>query len=1714
MAPRNDSFFNKLTRIFRSGPAIQRRVKGIDYKNYFDNELIRGNYGYRAPFPFGREASPFSVGGTYGILDRLSRYCLAGDTLIATNSKEGYISIKELSEKFSGKTTEKFYTYSYDKESDSIVLRQILDAFCTKEDELVEIYFDNGATLRCTKDHRVMLRDGSYKEAQFLNENDTVMPFYRKTLLYRKSYRKYKNNKVVKVVFTGKKEKVYDLTIENTHNFAVLDPKTLQPCGIVHNSEFSEMEFMPECAAALNVLADECVAGDEKGKAFHLYSKNSEVKKSLEELFFDVLNIDFNLRPWIRNMAKYGDFFMYLEVIPDIGVVNVQPIPVNEIEREEGFDPEDPYAVRFKWLTRGNRYIENWQLSHFRILGNDLYLPYGSSILDPARRIFRQLCVRKSSKVHTINGPKKIEDLKAGDIVYCFDYEQQKTLTTKVKHCITMGKQSLVSVITNHRKIDVTPNHGLLVKNSKGEFLYKKAEELICSSGLGGQTYRNADKLVLPMINNENKSYSIDITPENYFVKLVEKYTYNSKNIIDNIRKLGLRTSIKNTHAFMKGKKKISYHDYCKLKTCLVNLDKVNVKYYQKKSCYESTLRDFSFEVSSDFMRLFGFMFGDGWSKKTITGFALGIYEDQNKYYIDLFEKLFNRKLHVSGKKNSNSKQANVSSKEIFEIFQKFGFKTGFLNKRIPSWVFSIPQKYKIEFLKGLFDADGYPKGQVLGLSNKRLLEDVQLLCMESGVPVSKKIYLDKPEGKYFDKSFNKLIDRKASYKLWLNLNAVSKENVIYEAVNYVIPLEKKDETYDLEVEHSSHNFMVNGIISHNTMMEDAMLVYRVARSADKRVFYIDVGNIAPNDVPSYMEAVKQTLKSNNIMDRTNGRMDQRYNPESILEDFYIPVRGSQTGTRIDTLAGGQNATATEDVEYLQKKLFAALQVPKPYLNFMESLSAKASLCVTGDTVVKLLNSTNIPIKDLSELEEYQSQIKEGKLWTYSSKLDGEIVPGKITYAGKTKDVTKLIRVAIDNGSVIECTHNHPFLLRDGTYAQASELKSGDSLMPLYTKRSSKSDGDLIDDYEMVWCNAENKWKYTHKVVNDHTAEINGGHLISKMRVVHHKDFNKHNNSPDNLQEMTWYGHRKLHSSPEHLEQTIFRPDVVKKREKVRIEKWLKSDRHRAMASVKATEELTTPGRPLYNWIHSKEHSEQTSRNMKKVWKRPDYREIKIQQNKDRWNDFEYKQAHSGKNHWSYSITKQFDLTWLIDFCIANPEIGYNHFKYPNKFGVSEILPVGVCIIKRIFRENNIKGWREFTKLYLNRKNHKVVSVEEIELVNSIPVYDLTVEDHHNFAIENGIFIHNSQIDIRFSRTIAILQRIVIAELNKLAMIHLYSKGFDGEDLIDFELKLSNPSTVAHQQKLEVLSTKFDIAGKAKDTALVDEDWIQRQVLDLSEDEIIKLEAGRRRDKIRSVELEAIAVKENLPQKNTTTDPFDASNYQIPGGTVKRNPQQQQDQNNLLPTVTNSSTPGTSIELANGGIDHDTEISNASNSSEKYPIKATPFLTAAKIDKKRRVGYSGRSALALPDFKAMMDAKRNRALTDVYDKETLNLKSPLTVSENIDNTDISEIKFYSMPYIPNEMQSIFKRLQNFIEQHENKTLSNKLLTEDNDSDDDDGNEIIDIDIKSDSKHQKKNSKKSRLISLLEEENTESGGLKEIKNDNVDDDEEIDLSGLD
>tara|TARA_R100000808_G_C2151737_1_gene160884 strand:+ start:1057 stop:3030 length:1974 start_codon:yes stop_codon:yes gene_type:complete len=155
-------------------------------------------------------------------------------------------------------------------------------------------------------------------------------------------------------------------------------------------NDFQQMEFTPELASALDIYADEMTTSSGLQPLLTIDCPNQEIKSILEALYSNILNVEFNLFGWCRTMCKFGDFFLYLDIDEDLGVKHVIGLPAGEIERLEGQDSTNPNYVQYQWNSGGLTF-ENWQVAHFRILGNDKFAPYGTSVLDPARRIWRQL---------------------------------------------------------------------------------------------------------------------------------------------------------------------------------------------------------------------------------------------------------------------------------------------------------------------------------------------------------------------------------------------------------------------------------------------------------------------------------------------------------------------------------------------------------------------------------------------------------------------------------------------------------------------------------------------------------------------------------------------------------------------------------------------------------------------------------------------------------------------------------------------------------------------------------------------------------------------------------------------------------------------------------------------------------------------------------------------------------------------------------------------------------------------------------------------------------------------------------------------------------------------------------------------------------------------------------------------------------------------------
>ncbi len=191
-------------------------------------------------------------------------------------------------------------------------------------------------------------------------------------------------------------------------------------------ADYEAMDTDPIIASALDIIADECTLKNAQGDVIQIRSSDENIQKILYSLFYDILNIEFNLWFWIRNMCKYGDFFLKLEVAEKYGVYNVIPFSAYNIVRLEGTNPSNPSEVIFKYdptaalgATAGysTSYqntdlgitFYNYEMAHLRLIGDVNYLPYGRSYLEPARKTFKQMILMEDAMlIHRIvRAPEK-----------------------------------------------------------------------------------------------------------------------------------------------------------------------------------------------------------------------------------------------------------------------------------------------------------------------------------------------------------------------------------------------------------------------------------------------------------------------------------------------------------------------------------------------------------------------------------------------------------------------------------------------------------------------------------------------------------------------------------------------------------------------------------------------------------------------------------------------------------------------------------------------------------------------------------------------------------------------------------------------------------------------------------------------------------------------------------------------------------------------------------------------------------------------------------------------------------------------------------------------------------------------------------------------------------------------------------------------------------
>jgi len=193
-------------------------------------------------------------------------------------------------------------------------------------------------------------------------------------------------------------------------------------------SEYDVMDQDAIIASSLDIIADEATLKNDMGEVLSIRSSNENIQKILYNLFYDVLNIEFNLWSWTRQMCKYGDFFLKLDIAEKFGVYNVIPYTAYHIERQENFNGDNPSDVRFRYHPSGLAmtntgyynvpkqqdntnaiYFDNYEMAHFRLIADTNYLPYGRSYIEPARKLFKQYTLMEDAMlIHRISrAPEK-----------------------------------------------------------------------------------------------------------------------------------------------------------------------------------------------------------------------------------------------------------------------------------------------------------------------------------------------------------------------------------------------------------------------------------------------------------------------------------------------------------------------------------------------------------------------------------------------------------------------------------------------------------------------------------------------------------------------------------------------------------------------------------------------------------------------------------------------------------------------------------------------------------------------------------------------------------------------------------------------------------------------------------------------------------------------------------------------------------------------------------------------------------------------------------------------------------------------------------------------------------------------------------------------------------------------------------------------------------
>ena len=710
------------------------------------------------------------------------------------------------------------------------------------------------------------------------------------------------------------------------------------------------MDAFPEIGAALDIVSEESTITNDKGMIVNVYSKSDRIKSILEDLFVNRLNIQLTGQMIIRAMCKYGNQYMLLDIDNKNGVKGWKQLPVFNMERIEngiqnpygagasiavnGINTDDrDLSTQFVWLDDNNSQVpfRDWQIAHFRLLTNSLYLPYG--------------CLVGDTRVEMENGYKEISKIGIGDRVWTFNINTQERELAEVTMAMNKGEKNVYKVSTYHNEIEGTDDHKLLTYDGDN-LVYKQIGDI-----------KVGDLLVIDNSKSSaSKAYETDEVRKIEYVGKKETYDITVSN--------------DNSNFFANG---IVTHNCSYLNSAR--------RHWRMLSLMEDMMLIYRLERSIE-RRVYKIFVGaiddadvQGYVERIANEFKRTPIVDPVTGQIDL------RKNILPVHKDTPIPLLDGRTITIENLAKEF-------EDGKENYVYSVQDKtHKIVGGKVVWCGKNYTADKLIKItlddnSYMIMAEEHEVIMRDGskkradGLNVGDSVM---PFYRMVNKKSNKLFDRyekiynpqssKYEFTHRIIASELSKDVNTYNTVHHKnFDKYNNNPTNLIWMDYHEHHKMHGDLARKNwndpikRKTHEDFKAYNQSdlhKQHDKitKIEYIDGDDVycmtvvGPNGEEDRHNFAIRTCKEDKTWNESGCFVSN-----CVDQDIFIPVRDENAPTPIDTLSAAQNMTALDDIKFVQNKVLTALRIPKSFLNFEENAGDGKNLALMDIRFTRTVN--------------------------------------------------------------------------------------------------------------------------------------------------------------------------------------------------------------------------------------------------------------------------------------------------------------------------------------------------------------------------------------------------------------------------------------------------------------------------------------------------------------------------------------------------------------------------------------------------------------------------------------------------------------------------------------------------------------------------------------------------------------------------------------